>query len=153
MPPGQKNQQSCPAFPDIHSLLISCLGAIFHTVKERIGWYANFVSNGSAVIVCRSKLVMSFILTNATGSYISNILLDFFPVIFQCSAGPTPHFKNIFRQLLNCKILSQNFLSNSNSIWIYHKQKTGFVKIYVDYWLNRCVESCSKLIVPLTKIN
>ena len=30
-------------------------------------------------------------------------------------------FKDIFMKLLNCKILSQNMLNNSSSIWIYHK--------------------------------
>ena len=39
-------------------------------------------------------------------------------------------FKDIFRQLLNCGILPQNILNKSNSIYIQHKQKTGFFKAF-----------------------
>ena len=59
MQPGQKNQQSCPPFSNIKFHWISQLNVIFHTAKERSGWYANFMGNGSLVIFSRSKLTIS----------------------------------------------------------------------------------------------
>ena len=58
MQPGEKNQQSRLAFPNTQSHWISRLNAVFYTAKERSGWCANFVSNGSEMIVSHSKLII-----------------------------------------------------------------------------------------------
>ena len=56
MQPEQEYLQSCPDFPNIQFHWISQINAVFHTAEKKSGWCANFVSNGSAMIVSRSKL-------------------------------------------------------------------------------------------------
>ena len=133
--PEQKNQKSCQVFPNIQFHWISYLNTVYHTAKKRSGWCANFVSNISAVIVSRSKIIMLlYFCTNRCNRrlvFSTHIVpgikkiycLIFFQLYLSASTCRSRTdisfkkiFKDIFRQLLNCKILSQNILNSYQTL-------------------------------------
>ena len=142
-----------------------------HTVKERSRLCAYFRSNVLQWLFLalnfkfiytkkgNSTLVFSTDLKPGIKKYIIVWFL-FSALTSRTDTAFVNIFKNIFRQLLNSKILSQNIFNNSSSIWIHKKYKIGFVKIYValssiskllslmgsikSYRLDRSVISCSK---------
>ena len=125
--PGQKNQQSFPALLNIQLLRISQLHALFHIAKERNGWWSVLWARALPFLA----LNLQCLYTNKCNRLLVFLALIYhFLIFFQLhlralTCWTDTSFKNIsqdiFRQLLNCKILPQNIFQNSRSIWIYHK--------------------------------
>ena len=123
MQPGQKNQMPCRTFPSIQFHRIPRISPSFILQRRE-------VSNSSAVIISRSKMIARY--TNKSNrllvfsTYIETGIKIIYCLIsiqlYICALGCRTDIsfknilKNIFRPLLNCKLLPQNILNKSNSI-------------------------------------
>ena len=118
MPPGKKNQQSYPALLNIQFQWM--LRLTVHTTKERSGWCANYVSNGSTVIVSCSK-PNTFILKYAAGSL---------------------HFSCKWRQVLKIYITVWFSFSHIPAHW--HVERTFQLRIFLRTFLGKNAKCCLK---------
>ena len=113
----------------------------------------NFVRNSSTVIVsrltfwlyinkCNRLLAFSTYIKTGIKKIYCLILFQLFLGALTCQTHISFKniFKNIFMQLLNCKMLSQDISNKSNSIWFTTIRKQALSKVRWNYsqYLNLC---------------